>query len=90
MTAWNFAWPNGGMHPDYQKGIETAMGNFLDLVAIDRTLCHKGSAEVNLALSMPRGRVNAVLVCSCGVPRAALEGNANDSEEWTFTELGQS
>lgn len=85
--ACNFVWP-AGMHPGYQKRTESAMGDFLNEVVDNRTLCHEGVAEVSIALSMPLGKqVNAVIVCCCGVPRAALEGQGSDNNSWKFVSL---
>lgn len=87
MLALNFVWPDQ-VHPAYQARIESGLLQTLDQVGAEDTLCHHGIAEVNLAYGTPRGsRINAVLVCSCGKPRAALEGVGNGVDQWTFQSL---
>jgi hypothetical protein len=71
------------MHPDYTNRIETAMTRFVNEKAPNGMLCHEGVAEVNVADNMPLGGPrNAVVVCSCGAPRASLEGIGD--EDWKY------
>ena len=83
MHALKFTWPYEN-HPTFRKNFEEAMGAFITRAAQVGTFCHEGRVEVDIALTMPlNGRHNAVLVCSCGKPRATLESTAEDLS-WKF------
>lgn len=88
MTTYNFAWPSAGMHPQYCQRVEASMAISLDQVGTPLMLCHEGPAEVSFAFGMPMARsLRAVLVCSCGIPRATMDGQGSEPDNWLVTEI---
>lgn len=83
MQQFKFAWPLT-VYATSRKPIEEAMVSFVTKSAPEGTFCHEGQVEVDVALTQPlRARHNAVLICSCGKPRATLESKEEENE-WTF------
>lgn len=89
MQQLKFAWP----HKDYgssRKPIEEAMASCITRAAPAGTFCHEGDVLVDIAVTMPtKERHNAVLVCSCGKPRAALQFLDDEEHAWTFHQLAR-
>jgi hypothetical protein len=88
MTMYNFLWPIAKMNPDYRQRVEASITTYFERVRAPRMLCHEGPAEVSIALGMPMGRsLRAVVVCSCGIPRATMEGQGSEPDNWKVAEL---
>lgn len=89
MQAFKFTWPYE-THPTFCKNIQEEMAEFITKAAPVGTFCHEGGVEIDVALSMPmNGRHNAVLLCSCGKPRATLESTGDDFA-WNFHAINRS
>lgn len=87
MQPLKFAWPHK-VYGSSRKPIEQAMESFITRAAPVGTFCHEGEVMVDIAQTLPtRERHNAVLVCSCGKPRAALQFLEDDALNWTFHQI---
>lgn len=63
------------------------MAAFIEQSAPEGTFCHDKPVEVDIALTLPLTcSHNAVLIYSCGKPRAVLESTA-ERFSWTFVPL---
>lgn len=88
MITCEFVWTNNDVYSGVKKESETVLSECLDHFSAENDLCHAGPPEVNIASSYPYGRhLDAVIVCSCGVPRATLGRQAHDRNLWKYTRL---
>ena len=84
--ACDFIWPPDYVSPEFQAGVETALSQCVARAGAEPLLCHAGTAEINIACTMPmRGNVDAMVVCACGAPCATIRGKAGDDASWRLT-----